>query len=143
MSLPTTNDNGPWVSCHSGPLNKPRIVTVAPLTLGTSTPTERVPGIGRIGDERVVVAHGVGDLLDQPGLWVVGMDVDVAGHAPSLGTSRSVLTGSSQRSRRQPAYLWSMRQSACLPVLPFAPHPAPADVTVNGMTAVDHRAPCA
>ena len=40
---------------------------------------QRVAGVGRVGDQRVVV-EGVDDLLDQPRLRIDGMQVDVAGH---------------------------------------------------------------
>ena len=41
---------------------------------------ERVAGVGRVGDQRVV-AQQLDDLLEQPRLRVVRVDVEVAGHA--------------------------------------------------------------
>ena len=50
-------------------------------TLAVADPAaERVPGVGRVGDQRVVVAQRRDDLLQQPGLRVVRVDVEEAGH---------------------------------------------------------------
>src|SRR3954447_3368806 len=67
---------------------------------------ERVPGVRGIGDQRVVVAYCVRDLLDQSGLRVVRMYVDVAGHPPE---SRVALAACSQVRRSGAA---GMRRTA-------------------------------
>ena len=54
---------------------------VAPVPVAEPA-AERVAGVGRVGDQRVV-AQRVGDLLEQPRLRVVGVDVEVAGHRVS------------------------------------------------------------
>ena len=60
--------------------SRPRIrrIRSRPSRLPSRQP-ERVAGVGRVGDQRVV-AQRVDDLVDQPRLRVVRVDVEVARH---------------------------------------------------------------